>query len=332
MRLLSAALITALVLTVACRREESAVSSEAEAARNGKADAAFASAAAVPAAQPASTEPEAPSRTIIEVNGETINELDFAAAMEALPDRMKQTVQTAAGRRALAEELVRLKLLEQEGRRLGVDQEADVARAIDMSTANIIASAALRKLSERVPEDEELRKLYEQSKSKYEVVRARQITVAYEGGAIPALRGSTLDEKNARARAAKAAERLRKGESFEAVAGEMSDDPMLAQSGGLMMLRRGEVPVEVEKQVFGAAEGGVTDPIRSDIGYHVFVVVKKEIPSFDEVKGSLSREARSSQLDKLVEQLKGNAKVKLDERYLDDPGSGAAPAASATGS
>lgn len=315
--------LAAMLTAAACRREETVASKEGEAQRNEKAKAAFTQAAATTPAPATTTEPVS-SRAIIDVNGEKITEADFAAAIESLPERMKPTVQSAAGRRALADELVRLKLLEQEGRRLGVEKESDVARAIDMSTSNIIATAALRKLAEQVPSDEELKKLYEQNKSQYEMVRARQITVAYEGGAIPARSGQPASEQAAKAKAAKAAERLRSGETFEAVASELSDDPTLAQSGGLMVLRRGEVPDAVEKAVFGAAEGSVTTPVRSDIGYHVFQVVKKETPSFDDVRQAISRQARSTRVEQIVEQLKGKAKVNLDESFLDDPGAAAA--------
>ena len=325
--------VAAMLSVAACQREESAVSQAGEEQRNEKADAAFSQAPASPsAATPAAS--AAASRTIIDVNGETITEADFAAAIESLPERMKPTVQSAAGRRALADELVRLKLLEQEGRRMGVEKEGDVARAIDMSTSNIIATAALRKLAEQAPSDEELKALYEQNKKQYETVRARQITIAYEGGAIPARSGQAGNDQAARAKAVKAAARLSAGESFEKVAGDVSDDPMLAQSGGLMVMRRGEVPDNVEKAVFGAAEGSVTAPVKSDIGYHVFQVVKKETPGFEELRQVLARQARSTRVEQIVEQLKGKAKVNLDESFIDNPGSSAqkAPAAAPAGS
>lgn len=328
--------LAAMLTAAACRREESAASKAGEEQRSQKVNAASAertTAAPAPVALQASA---VTSRTIIDVNGEKITEADFALAIESLPERMKPTVQSAAGRRALADELVRLKLLEQEGRRLGVEKDGDVARAIDMSTSNIIASAALRKLAEQNPSEEELKALYEQNKKQYEMVRARQITIAYEGGAIPARSGKAGSEQAAREKANKAAERLRKGESFESVASEFSDDPMLAQSGGLMVLRRGEVPDNVEKSVFGAPEGSVTAPIRSDIGYHVFQVVKKETPAFDDLRQALSRQARSSRVEQIVEQLKGKAKVNLDESFIDNPGATAqkqpAPASRPSGS
>lgn len=314
MRFISTILVAALVVLPACTREESTVSAEAEAARSQQAGAVF-----------ASTTPAVPSsgaaegRTIIEVNGETIDEFEFAAAVEALPERMKATVQSAAGRRALADELVRLKLLEQEARRLGVAGEADVARAIEMSTANILASAALRKLAEAEPPAEELQKIYNESRSQYEAARTRQITIAYQGGAVPAMRGETPDEKAAMEKARRAAQRLRAGESFETVARELSDDPMLSQSGGQMVLRKGEIPPDVEKAVFNLQKGAISDPVRSDIGYHVFQLMEKETPTFDQLRPMLIRQARTQRVEQIVEQLKGKAKVTVNETFIENP-------------
>lgn len=318
MRFVSTVLVAGLMILPACTREESTVSAEAEADRAKQAEAVYAS------TTPATTTSAAPAgeaRTIIEVNGETIDEFEFAAAIEALPERMKATVQSAAGRRALADELVRLKLLEQEARRLGVVKEADVARAIEMSTANILASAALRKLAETEPSDEELRKLYQDTRGQYEAVRAQQITIAYKGGAVPALRGETPDENAALAKARRAVERLRGGEKFESVAGEMSDDPMFSQSGGLMVLRKGEIPPNVEKAVFGLATGAVSDPVKSEIGYHVFEMLEKETPTFEQLRPTLVRQARQTRVEQIVEQLKGKAKVTLNETFIENPSS-----------
>lgn len=310
--------LIALLTAGGCKQE--AATTEADLAKNEKADAMFSKPGE--AAEQASA--PGPGRTIIDVNGEKITEADFAAAIEALPDRMKPTVQSAAGRRALADELVRLKLLEQEGRRMGVEKETDVARAIEMSTANIIATAALRKLAEAEPTEAELRTLYEQNRKQYEVVRARQITIAYQGGAIQSKKSATPSEAAAREAAAKAAQRLRAGESFDKVAADVSDDPMLGQSGGLMVLRRGEVPESVEKAVFGAKDGAVTEPVKSDIGYHVFQVLKTEIPEFDTLRPMLERQARSTRVEQLVEQLRGKAKVNLDDSFIENPGTTAA--------
>src|SRR6185436_15496387 len=83
---------------------------------------------------------------IMRVNGEPITEEEFSAAFASLPQELQQQFNSEQGKQAFAEQIVRLKLLEQEGRRMHLDNDARVAGQLSAGRLDILASAAAQKL------------------------------------------------------------------------------------------------------------------------------------------------------------------------------------------
>ncbi len=77
----------------------------------------------------------------------------------------------------------------------------------------------------------------------------------------------------AAARAAR--ERLRKGEEFAEVSRQMSRAPNAAEGGLLGWVGSGQLPPEFEAAVFALAVGGVSEPVASTAGWHIFQVVER---------------------------------------------------------
>lgn len=145
-----------------------------------------------------------------------------------------------------------------------------------------------------------LRKLYEERRTDFmvdEERRASHILIAVDEGA---------DEK-AQAAARKKAEgilaRLRKGESFEKLAREYSDDPGSAKQGGdLGYFGRGVMARPFEDKVFSMQEGEIAGPVRTRFGYHIIKLVAIRPAhgrSFEEVRGILEREYREQQAEEM---------------------------------
>lgn len=77
----------------------------------------------------------------------------------------------------------------------------------------------------------------------------------------------------AAARAAR--ERLRRGEDFAEVSRQMSRAPNAAEGGQLGWVGPGQLPPEFEAAVVGLAAGGVSEPVGSTSGWHIFQVVQR---------------------------------------------------------
>jgi peptidyl-prolyl cis-trans isomerase D len=118
--------------------------------------------------------------------------------------------------------------------------------------------------------DEWLAHYYDEHKEEFrqeEQVRARHILfkLAQEAG--------PDEEARVRAEAEAALRRIQAGEDFAAVASQLSQDPSSAQQGGdLGFFKRGEMVKPFEKVAFGLKPGAVSDPIRTDFGYHLIKV------------------------------------------------------------
>jgi len=105
---------------------------------------------------------------------------------------------------------------------------------------------------------------------------------------------------DAKERAAKAMERIKGGEEFGKVAGEISEDDGTKASGGeLGWFQRGST--EWDAVVFSADKGEVRGPVVGSQGMHVFLITdvkKTEIKPYADMKEQLSREIRRREMDK----------------------------------
>ena len=104
---------------------------------------------------------------------------------------------------------------------------------------------------------------------------------------------------------------VRVGVDFAALASRASKDPGSGANGGdLGCFPRGMMVPPFEAAVFAAEVGVVTDPVRSDFGYHVILVYEKILGrtlSLEEVRVELERQVRSERVDSTIESIVANA-------------------------
>ncbi len=115
--------------------------------------------------------------------------------------------------------------------------------------------------------------------------------------------------------------KLSNGEEFAQLAKEYSQDPGSAFNGGdLGSFTRGQMVMEFENAAFATAVGEISEPVRSQFGYHLIKVSGKEeakAPAKDELNATISeklalQKANSevqSLLDSLLIQIHGGEKV-----------------------
>ena len=146
-------------------------------------------------------------------------------------------------------------------------------------------------------DDDTLRQVYEEHLDRYrtpERRRARHIlfTVAPDGDAAAV---------EAKAKAALA--RIRGGEDFAKVAEEVSEDPGSAKQGGdLGLFERGIMDPAFEKAAFSLKVGELSEPVRSQFGYHLIEVTEVEqgkTAPFAEVRDRVLESYRSAEGERL---------------------------------
>lgn len=110
-----------------------------------------------------------------------------------------------------------------------------------------------------------------------------------------------VTEAQAKAKIEEIQARLAKGESFEALAKEFSQDPGSANSGGdLGYAGPGVYDPEFEKALYALSKDQVSAPVRTDFGFHLIKLLgveAPEVPTFASLKDKLVRELKTQQVE-----------------------------------
>jgi peptidyl-prolyl cis-trans isomerase C len=250
-------------------------------------------------AQDAAKKPAAASASAkkVVVNGVIIPQTRF----EALAGEAK-----AQGRpdspelqQMIKEELVNREVLMQAAARQGLDKKADVITALDLARQDVLVRALFDAHIKANPvSDETLKKQYEELKvtmgdSEY---KARHILV----------------EKEDEAKAILAD--LAKGGDFNKIAKDKSKDTGSKDNGGdLDWGPAGRYVPPFAAALKGMKKGDTTSkPVQTNFGWHIIRlddVRPMKHPSFEELKPRFLQQAQQEQIQKLVMDLRGKAKV-----------------------
>ncbi|ALE89169.1 SurA N-terminal domain-containing protein [Pseudomonas versuta] len=111
-----------------------------------------------------------------------------------------------------------------------------------------------------------------------------------------------VSDEQAKARIAEIQQRLAKGESFEALAKEFSQDPGSATNGGdLGFAGPGVYDPVFETALYALKKDQVSEPVRTSFGYHLIKLLgveAPEVPSFASLKGKLTHDLKTQQVER----------------------------------
>jgi peptidyl-prolyl cis-trans isomerase D len=165
-------------------------------------------------------------------------------------------------------------------------------------------------------DDETLKKQYEAQKSHFvtnEQRLASHILVKVDKNA------NADAQKAALEKAKNIAEQAKSGKDFATLAKANSDDPgSKAQGGDLGWLDKGVTDPAFESALFAMKKGDISDPVKSDEGYHVIQLrdVKAEkVKPFEEVKAELSSKYLEGERERQYSDISG----RLTDAIYQDP-------------
>jgi peptidyl-prolyl cis-trans isomerase C len=265
------------------------------------------------------SKPGATDKVVMRVNGQPVTEREFALFMQSVPADQRPFYTSPAGRRALADELVKLRVLEQEGGRLGVANDPEVKTQVEMARAQITAGRTLEKLANSKV-DQQIHAEYE--KEKAAAISLRHILVAYAGGQVPARGGQQAPPVEVAMKKAQGiAAKLRAGADFgEAARAESDDEQSGAQGGSLGPAKLDMLPPDIAAVVSKLKPGQMSDAVKTSFGVQIF---KVEQPSFEDLRPMLTQKIRQQAALDEVKRLQTAAKVDLDPQFF--PPAPAAP-------
>jgi peptidyl-prolyl cis-trans isomerase C len=253
------------------------------------------------------TETTLPPETILSsFNGQTITLGEFNQLWDQIPEDYKLQLT----KRNVLDQIISEKLLIQEAKNRGLEQDKDVLEQIKKTTEQILVQSLIEKeIIEKVKvDDQEALTYYEENKDNFitkEQVYLYNILVETEEVAQDIL------------------EKLKAGGDFIEIAKEKSIGPSATQGGDLGYISKGGLIPEIENAVFALEIGSISDIIKSEYGFHILKVTDKKpevLKTFEEVKEEIVKTLLSTKqkeaFDNLLEELKSQVTIEINEEAL----------------
>jgi len=259
-----------------------------------------------------------PDRVVVSVGDLTITAKQFDEITDGIQDQYKAFVK-GPGRKQFADQLVKVLTLAQEGKRRKLDAtpafQSQVMYQTDQALANVTFLAITK---EAKIDDAALHAYYDAHKAEYAKLHARHILIRMHGSTVPVKPGGKdLSDEEALAKAQELEKRIKAGEDFGKLAGAESDDTGSAINGGdLGTFGHGSMVPSFDEAAFKLAPGQVSDPVKSQFGYHIINVEGIEAKSFEEMKPEIEKKLGPEEAKKSMEVLEKNAKVVYDPEFF----------------
>lgn len=132
------------------------------------------------------------------------------------------------------------------------------------------------------------------------------------------IRTASRSDEDAKAVADSVEQQLKEGKPFEDLAKTYSEGAEAKDGGDMGWMERGQLLGDIDEKVFALEKGGVTAPIKSSLGYHIFKVVDRETSSVrplsevrDQIQEMLSRQKFETRMNAWLKDLKKNAYISI---------------------
>lgn len=246
-------------------------------------------------------------KVVARVDGMTITERDLTNATEDLQDRLAQ-LPDERKRDELVSFLVDLKLGAKAAANAKIAETPEFASRLAYMRDKLLLDEYISREAKKAVTPEAAKKLYDdtvKTMAPEEEVHARHILVEDE------------------AKAKDAAERIKKGEDFAKVAGELSKDPGSGKEGGdLGWFTKERMVPEFAEAAFKLEKGQVSAPVKSQFGWHVIKLEDKRtkpLPKFEEVKPQIDQYLERKAQQDIVVALREKAKVERLDKPAEKP-------------
>jgi peptidyl-prolyl cis-trans isomerase C len=270
-----------------------------------------------PAKPPAAPSPQpavSADTVVITVGAEKLTRAQFEDLLNALPENVRATAAgSGRGKRQLAEQLAEVLAIAQEARKRKLDQTPAVQQIIALQTDQVLAGALARQISEK-PDEAALHAYFDQHKSEFERVKASHILIRFKGSGAPARPGQKdLTDEEALAKAQEIRKKLLDGADFAATAKAESDDTGSGAKGGsLGTFGHGQMVPPFEQAAFTLPLNQISEPVKSQFGYHIIKVEERTSKNFEEAKPDLAKVVTREALDNIHKQ----AQIAIDDSYF----------------
>jgi peptidyl-prolyl cis-trans isomerase C len=238
---------------------------------------------------------------LAKVNGAEIRQSDVALAEEELGPSLAQMDPASKQENVLAF-LIDMKIVAKAAEDKKVENTEEFKKRLSFTRNRLLMDSLLASEGKAATTDAAMKKVYEEASKQItdeQEVHARHILVESE------------DEAKA------VAEELKKGADFAELAKKKSKDPGASDGGDLGFFTKDQMVPEFSTVAFALEPGKISDPVKSQFGWHIIKVEEKrarKAPEFEQVKSQIETYvARKAQAD-YVTKLREAAKVERSDK------------------
>jgi peptidyl-prolyl cis-trans isomerase C len=271
---------------------------------------------ATPAVAPGST--VAPDAVVLTIGERTITRAQFELLLASLAQNGR-AASTPTEKRKVAEQYGDLEMMSQEARKRMLDQSAEAKQMMAVQADNVLANLLAKKINDQVQfTDLDLRAYYDAHKDEYEEAKGSHILIRFKGSKVPLKPNEKdLTEPEALAKAQEIRGKIVAGADFAALAKTESDDSGSAVKGGdLGTFRHKQMVPAFDEAAFTLPVGQVSEPVRTDFGYHIIKISSRTAKTFEEAKPEIEKQLKPKIVREEMDKIKAQTPVKLNDEYF----------------
>ena len=237
---------------------------------------------------------------LAKVDGVEITDADVKSATAELGPTLPQQLEGKARDAYVLDYLIDSKLVAKKAEADKLGDTPEFKQQMVFLRERALMEALMGSLARTAVSDEAVKKVYDDAakgQKAVEEVHARHILVPTEEEAKAALA------------------RVKAGEDFVKVAVEVSKDPG-SPGGDLGFFTRDKMVPEFAEAAFAMQPGQISDPVKSQFGWHVIRVEEKRVkpfPPLEQVKDQVSKYVLQKAQSDLILKLRESAKVERTE-------------------
>lgn len=242
---------------------------------------------------------------VAKVDGVEIRQSEITIAAELLGPAVAQ-MDEATKRESIITYVIDMKLAAKAADAKKIGDSEDFKRRLAFARDKLLMDRILDEAGKAALTEESMRKVYDDA--------TKQIASEVEVRARHILVDSEADAKDVLAE-------IKKGKDFAELAKTKSKDPGAADGGDLGYFTKDQMVKEFSEVAFKTEPGKVSDPVKTQFGWHVIKVEDKrnrKAPEFAEVKSQIENYVtRKAQADAITK-LRESAKIERMDKPADD--------------
>ena len=241
------------------------------------------------------------------VNGETITRTEILLALELLPAQFRNLPPEKLFP-LIRNQLIDIKLLSAKGAEAGMREDPRVTARVKFYAMRLAHDYYARDIVGKYLDEELLQEGYQKFLENFP--KAEELNISHI---------LVANEEEAQEVVAE----LKSDADFSATARRYSVGPSAPQGGALGFLRREQVVPEFAEAAFALEDGGISEPVKTQFGWHVITASERRIPEpppFSEVEQKLRAEIADRLVSDAAKQERQDAEIELfemDEDFFD---------------